>query len=326
MKSRRLSATGAIHDHQHQGSLATTDKTVVRHMHRPLELRRLKNEPHSEMTQATCPACCTALEVKSQLSYQRCGACGLLFAWPMEAGSKEWYGESGIYSDQAEPSESAFLTDARHLAFFEGATAPGRLLDLGCGAGTFLRHARSRGFQVAGIEFQSALAMRANEQGLAVDSGDLASTLAKGTEHYDYITAFDVLEHLEDPGQVVELMLARLRSGGVCAVTVPHADRVPASFDPVIDAPPHHLTLWTGAAIRQLFQRQGASSCEVQELPLTTDDLFLHYLWKRYGHGLARTTRRDGLVRRKLAVQVGLRNAFKMSKGHTLLVLAKPPI
>lgn len=236
----------------------------------------------------------------------------------MQAGSKRWYDESGIYAAESEVEDLRIPEDPRHVAFFERAKSPGSLLDLGCGHGVFLRLAQTLGFEVSGIEFQDTLARKAREVGLSVETGDLTEVLSERQETYDYVTALDVLEHLEDPGLIVEQMLARLSSNGVAVVSVPHQDRKPAVFDSVIDAPPHHLTIWTVQALKALFETRGAS-VTVVELPLSVDDLFLHHVWRRHGHDSPTTTRWDGLVRRCLKAEVALRSRLSLSRGHTLV-------
>jgi len=50
---------------------------------------------------------------------------------------------------------------------------------------------------------------------------DLYAWLETDAEQYQTITAFDVLEHLEEPERVVDLARARLAEGGAFVATIP---------------------------------------------------------------------------------------------------------
>lgn len=236
----------------------------------------------------------------------------------MREPGAEWYRSSGIYAGEDEG-----VLDARHAAFF-GHVAPGRLLDAGCGRGTFLRAARERGFEVRGIEQQTDLVTQARGEGLDVLAGTIPDSLSALAE-FDAVTVFDVLEHLADPLGALEALLAALRPGGSLVLSVPRADRHPPVFDPVVDAPPHHLTLWCPAALRIILERAGAAEIQVIALPLTARDLFLHHLWRRHGRGALTQDRRDGLTRRWLRLRVALLRGFSRARGHTLVAIARRP-
>jgi 2-polyprenyl-3-methyl-5-hydroxy-6-metoxy-1,4-benzoquinol methylase len=84
---------------------------------------------------------------------------------------------------------------------------PGRVLDVGCAAGFFLKVMADRGWQTTGIEIAVPMIEYAStELGLDdVHRGDLTSVaLPRGS--FDLVTLWDVIEHLERP----DLHLARV--------------------------------------------------------------------------------------------------------------------
>jgi len=157
------------------------------------------------------------------------------------------------------------------------------MLDIGCGEGAFLWLARKRGHDVYGLDLDSrAVATAQKDRGLTnIECGvwtDLASM--KTWKDFDIVTLFDVLEHVSDPLALIRQVHTLLRSGGQICITVPRLDRYPRVFDPVADAPPHHLTLWTGKALTSILERAGFEEIQVVEKPLMAEDFAAIVTWR----------------------------------------------
>jgi 2-polyprenyl-3-methyl-5-hydroxy-6-metoxy-1,4-benzoquinol methylase len=72
------------------------------------------------------------------------------------------------------------------------------LLDVGCGADSFLGLAKAAGYRVTGLEVNPLLAERARTTGAEVLVADITS-MALDARRFDVVTAFDIVEHLLDP-------------------------------------------------------------------------------------------------------------------------------
>ncbi len=97
----------------------------------------------------------------------------------------------------------------------------GRLLDVGCGNGGFLKEARRRGWQIAGIELSDIQAEHVRRTtGGDVRTGELWDC---GFEQdaFDAITMWHVLEHLPDPIATLTEAHRLLKPGGVLVLSVP---------------------------------------------------------------------------------------------------------
>jgi len=105
-----------------------------------------------------------------------------------------------------------------HLALKEVQT--GNLLEIGCGQGEFLRMAAPH-FAVEGIDISrhAVKALRSSAK-LPVRRADIQHAPLQ-TDNYEGIAAFNVLEHLHKPGDVVEKIYAALKPGGVLFGSVP---------------------------------------------------------------------------------------------------------
>ena len=90
---------------------------------------------------------------------------------------------------------------------------PGKLLDIGCGGGKFLKFAKELGWEVVGIELDENAAIAARGIGLNVIHGSF-SELNQLNQQFDVIVCSHVLEHVYDPTSLIELALSRLIQNG----------------------------------------------------------------------------------------------------------------
>ena len=205
-----------------------------------------------------CPACESASAQPGPRRFLRCPACGLLFARDMKPGDEAWYQQTWIYAGGKTPTAlSAQEIEANWAwgTFLREAPVPkGGLLDVGCGRGDFVYAAQARGFDAEGIDFQPDLTRIGRElYGVRIACGDIWQALGNG-RRFDVATAFEVVEHVADP---LGLLRAMARVSHFVAVSVPSAERRPALLSRGFDDPPHHLTLWTRAALERAMSRAG---------------------------------------------------------------------
>ena len=157
----------------------------------------------------------------------RCRRCGLIYLNPRVDDAAR----AAFYSFET-PGDQRFVQDwfienedlqrpvwRRFLRVLKRVQPAGRLLDVGCGAGTFLDEARAAGFAVEGQEVAATFVDYCRRtHGLIVHDGFLDDLdLPRGS--YDVITAFDVIEHHPDPRLLITQMRALLRPGGVVMIS-----------------------------------------------------------------------------------------------------------
>jgi SAM-dependent methyltransferase len=85
----------------------------------------------------------------------------------------------------------------QELAALEARGLRGSVLDVGCAIGTFLCHAKARGWEVAGVE-SSEFARREASRRLGTEVVGALAALPAG-RRYDVVTLHHVLEHVQDP-------------------------------------------------------------------------------------------------------------------------------
>ena len=196
-----------------------------------------------------------------------------------------------------------------------------RVLDVGCGRGSFLHKAQSRAGAVAtGIELNRSAAAVARAKGIAIAEEMLEAHADAHPQHYDLVTSFQVLEHVASPRAFIADCLRALKPGGLLIYGVPNDDSFLRFADAPLNGPPHHMGLWTRrslAALCRLFPID-VRSFDIE--PLAEVDWYQAVMEARYlpGKWQRRVYHRLGcaeLFRRFIAD-----NASTIA-GHTILAV-----
>lgn len=103
------------------------------------------------------------------------------------------------------------------------------VLDFGSGWGHFLKLAKNRGWNVHGIELDASRAKAANGYGLNVFNGTLEES-EFSDEYFDIITAFQVLEHMTDPSDILKRLRSKLKNEGLLVLSVPNYGGLESAF------------------------------------------------------------------------------------------------
>jgi len=203
---------------------------------------------------------------------------------------------------------------------------PGRLLDVGSAAGEFLVHARERGWDVTGVEFDADTAE-------AVRSGTGIEILTGSVLEVDLPIDVDVctlwasLEHLEDPVEGLRRIRRALKPGGLVVVLVPNyasweARTLGAGWGH-LDIP-RHLHHFEASTLDAVFRGAGFETMAVTT-PLTRLAVSHWGTWMTGGRRLGARSRRvlDWLTFPLRGPVCAL--AAAVGRNHTLLGVARRP-
>lgn len=153
----------------------------------------------------------------------RCPQCHLGFRYPrLPKGELDALYTAG--SDESWTWDAANRADwtlaARALAEFR--PGPARVLDIGCFDGSFLASLAPH-IDKSGIEIMPSAAEAARSKGIRLIAHDFESLAATPGE-YDAITAFDVIEHVEDPLAFLALLARALQPSGLLLISTGNLD------------------------------------------------------------------------------------------------------
>jgi SAM-dependent methyltransferase len=139
-------------------------------------------------------------------------------------------------------------------------TKPGRILDVGCASGLFLRRALDANWEVVGVEPSEVLARKAQE---ALGRAEIhCSTLQAArlpAASFDVITLWDLLEHVPDPVLFLRGCARLLRPQGYLFANVPDLNSVQSRLLrgrwPLLL--PEHLNYFTPRSLRTCGEKAG---------------------------------------------------------------------
>jgi 2-polyprenyl-3-methyl-5-hydroxy-6-metoxy-1,4-benzoquinol methylase len=206
----------------------------------------------------------------------QCVTCGLVYADPRAPHDKilarysrdyfwqEYLPSLGVIDGRYDLAQ----VDLRHKAVLDliAARARGRrLLEVGCGAGFFLKAAERAGWQVEGIELSEEAARFAVERLQLPIRRERAETAPIRPGSFDAAAMFDVIEHLFDPAAVLAAIARALTPGGTLAISTPNFDslsRVALGPDWAVLSPLEHVYYFTEASLTRMLAAAGFPTVE----------------------------------------------------------------
>jgi SAM-dependent methyltransferase len=159
---------------------------------------------------------------KPPVNLRRCKGCGFAFTERIP-DDPEYYRQIYAYGYDY---EYEYHHNAKDVAFHQARrqilkhVQNGRLLDIGAANG-YLMKFFSDVFQPQGVEISAGPAQFARGKGWHVDIG-LYQDIELPENTFNVITMIDVLEHLPEPGQILEKNFRLLKPGGVMFIKVPN--------------------------------------------------------------------------------------------------------
>lgn len=199
----------------------------------------------------------------------RCRQCGLIYLNPRPTRREiaTYYPKSyqpHVFFERIQRSRRARLDYyyglRKRRRAIERLTPVGKLLDVGCGSGSFLHYMQHHGWEVWGQEIsQCATAYARRELGLEVCRDYLEDTPFPA-DSFDVVTLWNVLEHLHNPAASLARIKELVKADGLLVIAVPNA----ASWDARLFGPawvgydvPRHLYTYDKSTLRALLKKAG---------------------------------------------------------------------
>lgn len=191
-----------------------------------------------------------------------CSRCGLIWSDPFPYESRKFYSDDyrlfykkTFYPKPKHILRAGELAIERYNKIKQFLSKNASILDVGSGAGEFLYLMKVLGYRVKGVEPNKGYAEYSiKEYNLDVEIGFFQDLTCK-SESFDLVTIWHVLEHVENPCEVLQKANYILVTEGVLVIEVPNVEAV-------CQAPNHrfheaHLFNFNLATLRALVNRFG---------------------------------------------------------------------
>lgn len=184
------------------------------------------------LAEVSCPLCGsynreTVLSARDYLcgvpglfSIQKCEDCDMCYLSPAPR-------PEDLYKIYPEIYHKGFINQKPvwikgRLDFIRTINPGGRLLEVGCSAGHFLDKARDAGYDVFGVELDTAAGEYAKSHyGLKTEIGSIMD-ISLPESFFNLIVLFDVFEHLTGPVTCLKKLFSALAPGGHIVIRVPN--------------------------------------------------------------------------------------------------------
>lgn len=196
-----------------------------------------------------------------------CENCGMAHIRPLPSEGDDSHQsiDAGAYASAVNALRDGFLYHHRKLLelLTRHLKKPGRLLEVGCNQGEFLRVAQSVGFEVMGVEPARG---SAGSGGIPI-VGEPIERVNLPSNYFDVTVAIQVIEHLRDPSVLLEQMLKSLKPGGLIYIETPNygslARRWGSRRFMSLNVAPGHWHLFNTKSLGTLLERHGAQPLKV---------------------------------------------------------------
>jgi len=175
-----------------------------------------------------CPACehedAVVRLTQGAAQIVQCSLCGLLYTSPLDTGQYyQHLAPQDAFSEmfaQASSRMPVYLAGLDIINRLNADRHRWRILDVGCGAGTFVALATGFGYEVEGLEASSAQAEWAQSLRLRVRHATTLAGYPDGV--FEVVTMWDTLEHIPTPRETLRQIHRVLAPRGYLLVKVPN--------------------------------------------------------------------------------------------------------
>lgn len=177
---------------------------------------------------------------------------------------------------------------------------PPKVLDIGCGVGGFLDFAKANGFETYGFDASKAQVAQAKANhpnvGYAISIDDYMAQFDTAPQ-FDFVTMWDVFEHIRDPKTLLTEVRKHLPSHAIYFVSVPSGAPTKAKLalaklrgrDPGL-IPWEHVFYYTPDSLARVFEDNGYAPLKVTGVVPYVHEMSGHELIRRAVQAVLRPT------------------------------------
>ena len=203
--------------------------------------------------------------------YVRCPVCSFVYTSPRpdspEDANEDYFErtlEEYIRASFSKKRQRSYRHTLRRLARFKG---DGRLLEIGCNVGGFLKAARDCGWEPTGVEPVAACARYAQEHCQVQTVPAVLEHAGLEAGSFDVVYSNAVFEHLPSPTSVMTEIARLLKPGGIVYTKTVNFDcytRQELGTAWKLLAPNGHLSLFNAETLSRFCEKAGLAVIKVQ--------------------------------------------------------------
>jgi len=183
----------------------------------------------------------------------KCQDCKLVFVNPRIENVEGVYKTNEVHTKYYSHTTKCDQIEFKNrLKFIRKRISSGRILDVGCATGTFLKLAK--GFDAYGIDPNEHSVSVCIKEGLDVTRGFL-NEFSFPKEFFDLIHMSDSIEHMENPLEVLKFCCKFLKPGGHIMITTPNFASAWARKFQI--KPTDHLYYFTVKTLKRTVRQAG---------------------------------------------------------------------
>jgi len=242
------------------------------------------NKPISKYFEQVNCYNCNSKEITNTFShkgfrYVRCKNCGMVYVNPRlkESITHSNYNDkmyNKFYEIKIIPSiqyrkKLALNKYNQIVTYFK---KPGKVLDIGCGAGEVLSVFKEHKWNCLGIEFNKYAAFYAKYNFDLKVINESIYNLKDTSVKFDVILMYGVLEHLYNPKQILKKVFQLLEQDGILVIEVPSADSLLVSgvecklvknVDRIIEGD-RHIMFFSVKSFKQMLNKAGFKVLDIK--------------------------------------------------------------
>lgn len=225
----------------------------------------------------------------------RCQSCTHVFSIVPQKNLWENY-QSVIDHEYLTRQDERLMTSRNVINILKKFAPSGKLLDIGCATGDFLFVAQDF-YDVEGLELSEWSAHIAQERGFTIHSCTLGEM--QGSELYDIVTLWGVVEHFESPRSEIEHISHLLKPGGIVCLWT---GDINSWIGKLLGRKwwyiqGQHIQLFSRKSLCKLFADFNFKLVSMEKYPVTTNFRSLNKSLRRYPliNGISRHVLEHGL-------------------------------
>jgi len=209
-----------------------------------------------------------------RMKISKCKNCGLVYVADMpdldREEMKKLYSEDYFNTDYMKfyndvTAKQTNETFKWRLDIIKDYKSGGRLLDIGCASGGFLKYAALKGWEVYGVEFSEETSETARvKKNLDVKTGTIYDA-GYDDGYFDVVSAGDIIEHVDNPKKFLKEIKRVLKKDGILYLALPDFGGLYFKFFKIIAKRnhrnyfvlPHHIYFFTKKIIKKYLKDTG---------------------------------------------------------------------